>query len=294
MDQNYSDGEQSGQSNGKNIVAKSSNSDKKMDILNTFLSGIWTLERLTKESPADMREKLTLFLQDSHVSHSALQENEPDPMTKEICGPPLSSAYALLDRDTHCWKTSQDSLALGISEPSFETWPKAGMIVDGAAYRRPKWEQTIGETDFGLLWPTPSYGDHPDRTVFNPIKAGKNIRHLNKQGTTSKAYLSQIVKMWPTPQNQGLKECINGKTKPLKMFPTPQGRDWKGKSQRANFQENNRDCLPNVVGGQLNPTWTDWLMGFPIGWTDLRPSVTPKCLSAWLRHFDYFRRDCNG
>jgi DNA (cytosine-5)-methyltransferase 1 len=22
-------------------------------------------------------------------------------------------------------------------------------------------------------------------------------------------------------------------------------------------------------GGSLNPTWVEWLMGFPLGWTDL-------------------------
>ena len=27
-------------------------------------------------------------------------------------------------------------------------------------------------------------------------------------------------------------------------------------------------------GGQLNPTWVEWLMGFPLGWTDLGPSAT--------------------
>ena len=25
------------------------------------------------------------------------------------------------------------------------------------------------------------------------------------------------------------------------------------------------------VGGSLNPLWVEWLMGWPIGWTDLRP-----------------------
>ena len=34
--------------------------------------------------------------------------------------------------------------------------------------------------------------------------------------------------------------------------------------------------LPDAVGGQLNPTWVEWLMGFPIGWTDLEPSETPS------------------
>ena len=25
-------------------------------------------------------------------------------------------------------------------------------------------------------------------------------------------------------------------------------------------------------GGQLNPQWVDWLMGYPVGWTDLKDS----------------------
>ena len=28
-------------------------------------------------------------------------------------------------------------------------------------------------------------------------------------------------------------------------------------------------------GGRLNPTWVEWLMGFPLGWTDLEDSETP-------------------
>ena len=30
-----------------------------------------------------------------------------------------------------------------------------------------------------------------------------------------------------------------------------------------------------AAGGQLNPTWVEWLMWFPLGWTDLEPSETP-------------------
>jgi hypothetical protein len=30
-----------------------------------------------------------------------------------------------------------------------------------------------------------------------------------------------------------------------------------------------------ISGGQLNPTWVEWLMGFPLGWTDLEDSATP-------------------
>jgi hypothetical protein len=30
------------------------------------------------------------------------------------------------------------------------------------------------------------------------------------------------------------------------------------------------------VSGALNPTWVEWLMGFPLGWTALNASETPS------------------
>ena len=33
--------------------------------------------------------------------------------------------------------------------------------------------------------------------------------------------------------------------------------------------------MQTEVGGQLNPEWVEWLMGFPLGWTDLNVSETP-------------------
>ena len=35
--------------------------------------------------------------------------------------------------------------------------------------------------------------------------------------------------------------------------------------------------------GSLNPTWVEWFMGWPRGWTDCEHSVTDKCLRRWLR-----------
>ena len=57
------------------------------------------------------------------------------------------------------------------------------------------------------------------------------------------------------------------------MFPTPtaSGTDNAGGSNsRKTARENG-----TYVNGQLNPTWVEWLMGFPPGWTDLEPSATP-------------------
>lgn len=65
-----------------------------------------------------------------------------------------------------------------------------------------------------------------------------------------------------------------------KMWPTPKARDWKGQSQRGIHAP--MDALPNMdnghgrpIGGQLNPPFVEWLMGYPIGWTDLNHSEMP-------------------
>jgi len=52
----------------------------------------------------------------------------------------------------------------------------------------------------------------------------------------------------------------------LKMFPTP-------KKQSANspgIHGQGGQDLQTVIGGQLNPNWVEWLMGYPTGWTDLK------------------------
>jgi hypothetical protein len=36
----------------------------------------------------------------------------------------------------------------------------------------------------------------------------------------------------------------------------------------------------------LNPNWVEWLMGWPIGFTDLKPLATDKSLSVPQLHGD--------
>jgi len=43
------------------------------------------------------------------------------------------------------------------------------------------------------------------------------------------------------------------------------------------------------TAGQLNPPWVEWLMGFPIGWTDLKPLAMVK-FQQWLQQFGGFLR----
>lgn len=87
--------------------------------------------------------------------------------------------------------------------------------------------------------------------------------------------LTGAVKMWPTPRVGGSKgSSPAGATHGdlaavVAMFPTPIATDWKNRGCKE-YRKNREYQLQTEVGGQLNPTWVEWLMGFPIGWTDLQ------------------------
>ena len=120
--------------------------------------------------------------------------------------------------------------------------------------------------------------------------------------------------MWPTPTVQDSNKATkrwredhqNNLTaavfNPERMFPTPTTRDYKGgyKTEsltRKDGKSRAMDALPNAVldgkgvetstGGQLNPTWVEWLMGWPLGWTDLKPLAMGR-FREWLQQHGEF------
>ncbi len=65
-----------------------------------------------------------------------------------------------------------------------------------------------------------------------------------------------------------------------RLLPTPNAQAHKSpttpEGQARRERESSRGhALQDVIGGQLNPTWVEWLIGFPLGWTDLEGSGTP-------------------
>lgn len=73
-------------------------------------------------------------------------------------------------------------------------------------------------------------------------------------------------------------------------WPTPVASMAKGSSPgsliRKSGRDRSRDRLDHAVmalhGGPLNPEWVEWLMGWPIGWTDLRPLGMGR-FQRWLK-----------
>ena len=109
------------------------------------------------------------------------------------------------------------------------------------------------------LWPTPRASDHIGGPV-NPERVSQNSQGWTttrkktgaRYGATLPDVVNKMQKMWPTPTAQDAKN--NG-----------------GPSQ----MERNSLPLNAEAGGSLNPTFVEWLMGYPTGWTDCEDLETP-------------------
>jgi hypothetical protein len=72
------------------------------------------------------------------------------------------------------------------------------------------------------------------------------------------------------------------------VFYTPTARDWKGMSGKG-FRERHgeKKNLADFLGGVPNPEFSEWLMGWPIGWTDLKPLEMDKFQSWQQQHGEF-------
>ena len=109
---------------------------------------------------------------------------------------------------------------------------------------------------------------------------------MERDGSTRPSLLGQVMR-WPTPlatdgshggPNQ--RDSKGGLKLPSAVFrcPTPSANDWKCSSKAGQRRGQLTAPAMGVIppGGKLNPTWVEWLMGFPPGWTDLGDSETPS------------------
>lgn len=94
----------------------------------------------------------------------------------------------------------------------------------------------------------------------------------------------------PTPtvndsKNDGPPSQFNRNSMPLncvvKRKPTVTKSDAMGGPGRGKNKEGANN-LRTDIGGSLNPPWVEWLMGWPIGWTELRPLEMDK-FRQWRR-----------
>jgi hypothetical protein len=264
LGENFLDGEQSVPSNG-NPTPQAYCAPDKMTAFSRLSRFGMTYKPLTDDLG---KELLTSFLEAFPVKTSALQEKAQESQgNDQECGTTWRASLAKYDPDSCSWKTVQHSL-FGDLESSSVTWPKSGMTAGGQCWELPTLERPTGANDSGL-WPTPLANSHTG--------AGHGPR---KTGSPN---LQTMVKAWPTPTvcgNYNRKGASatsgDGLATAVLKVSTPTARDWRsGKASQATHDKNSR-LLSEQIGGSLNPTWVEWLIGWPLGWTDLKPLATDK------------------
>ena len=236
-------------------------------------------------TPTHIREWLMSLQADSHASPFPLQESKPEQTIAETCGPKPSPYFASYNHDSRTWRTSQVCLLTNTLDEYSETWPKAGLMLDGVCYPQPKWERRIREIGSGLL-----------PTVTTPT--GEGERSGERAGTGSLNYMARTGQLYPTPSTVDDGARFNkspssgaanrptlGAMAKHNLWPTPRQSDHKGpqtKTQHTIDREaEGKASLCYAItneegGGKLNPTWVEWLMGWPLGWTDLKPLEMDK------------------
>jgi len=147
-------------------------------------------------------------------------------------------------------------------------------------------------------WPTPTASDVEGGTAQDVELENGTFSRRNKDGVRWGVKLRDAVnhaeKMWPTPRankvhpmiteenreqlanrnKSNLEEVVAGH-----MWPTPAASEGRqGYQDRTRGKKGSQKSLTTEVidaaggrqkvYGQLNPTWVEWLMGYPEGWTD--------------------------
>jgi hypothetical protein len=276
---NYSDGEQSVQSNGSNTQQAYCAPDKM-----TVFSRLSRFGMTFKPLMPDRGEELLMsYLAAFHVKTSVPQEKAQALTARGLeCGERWHGLLARFDPDSHLWRTVQCSLVEDLNE-SLQTLPPWGMTVGGELYLLPTLVQTTNENESGL-WLTPSTVDIPTRSAESMEKRLDYRKKIGRKGVGAGCLSEQVE--W-----SGTGPPIGYITK--ESWPTPTANMYKGSSAaviRKNGQDRSWQSLHYAVeqvtdiGGRLNPTWVEWLMGWPLGWTDLKPLEMDKFHCVQQQH----------
>ena len=221
-------------------------------------------------------EKSMLFAEDSHAKTSQQQEKELVSQENEAdSGQKWPESLAKYNQDSRSWRTAQCLLFEDLGE-SLETFPRWGMMRDGELWELPMSAHLTEENESGL-WPTPAtkgYGHAAEGMVGNLMKK-------IEAGVISKQEAEQML---------SLPHLENHRTW-RKKWGTPKAQD-----SRHALTDRGKSNLGEQVaglhnGGKLNPNWVEWLMGWPIGWTDLKPLEMDKFQQWQQQHSEFLKEN---
>ena len=248
-----------------------------------LLSGAMPEPSMADRGVAEFMESLPVI----PASHSASQESDEEPRTRDTSGPRSSASLAKWNPSSCSWRMSQGTSNLDSTE-CLVILPKSGSTRSGRLYERPMSEPHT-EGSESSSWPTAVVGD-----------SRSSARHTTSTGIMhSGTMLTDAIRQWPTPRAiTGGAESAERKKElgrtasgggdlqsEAAQWATPITRDRKDGADPSDKTLTNAlfglqdpketgAASPNTSGLRLNPNFVEWLMGFPEGWTVCEPSAT--------------------
>ena len=155
------------------------------------------------------------------------------------------------------------------------TLPASGLMQSGTVYELRTLALPISELGFGW-WPTHVATDD-GKTPEAHLAMKERMKGGPRQTITSLAVMVKAVEreLWPTPTAHPRTHTprpvhhgrqLANEVAAREKWPTPTA------NRRSGLQSHGH----NAILGPLNPTFLEWLMGFPTGWTAVAPSETPS------------------
>ena len=208
-------------------------------------------------------------------------------------------AYLLRDKTTDAWSRFPSGMTCGLLTESrgaeLLMLYLAGFHARTSALQEKAQGSPENDQDYGVKcgaslakydhdtcsWKTPQrslFGDLEPFSVIWPRWGTMRDGECWGQLTPERRTNASESGLWPTPlKNCGTGAGLHGTggmniQTAVQMWPTPTVQDSK----------NNGSPMDAVAGGTLNPTWVEWLMGWPLGWTDLHVSAMDK-FREWQR-----------
>jgi len=216
-----------------------------------------------------------------HASRRPLPGSEKERQMIVGSGRKLLESWPKSSQPGPSLKTLVESLALSTawySRTCYLRWrarvTKSGRLLFQLVPSMPR----TGEIGSGLLLTTPNVQD--DREVPSELRPSRIATGRKTD------YLSRQIAMLKTPssvETEGgvmeIRPGCDGHYKlrdQIAMLPTPKAQNSTGAGEHGQGGRDLQTTVGTSHGLKLQPAFVEWMQGFPIGWTDLKPSAMPS------------------
>lgn len=246
-----------------------------------------------------------------HVNPVQQQGSAEELKTSAGYGRTSQELFARFNPDGYFSKMYRDSYLPTMAPPLSRcsgTWPKAGSMRNGVVSQPRKSERRIDGSGC-LSWPTPNARVSNDGEGVETYFARREaLKAAHQNGNGAGLPLSIAAQLWPTPMAQDAEQAGSAQAKILTLtqistnWPTPkvtrgtytrdQGDPTKQRptlrglacshQDQATTNDGQKSCESiQTSRPRLNPRFVEFLMGWPLGWTEIGAPADKIDFASW-------------